>query len=65
MNVPLAEVFEGKKFMWDGVIYEDKHQAQQVAKAYRKDGFKAQQVEKNGRHLVYSRRIATVQTAEQ
>ncbi|MFC1798725.1 hypothetical protein ACFLZL_02845 [Thermodesulfobacteriota bacterium] len=64
MNVPLAEVFEGKKFMWDGEIYGDKDQAKQAAEAYRKDGFEAQQVEKTGQHLVYSRRIAQVQAAE-
>lgn len=64
MNMPLAEMFDGKKHMWDGVIYEDKNQAQQVAEAYQKDGFEVRLVDKNGQHFVYSRRVATVQTAE-
>lgn len=64
MNVPLAEVFEGKKFMWDGVAYENRDQAQRAAEVYRNDGFDVQLVETDSLHLVYSRRVAAQQAAE-
>ena len=42
MDVPLARKVNGKKFMWDGVLYESDDQAQQVMEGYAKDGFEVQ-----------------------
>jgi hypothetical protein len=59
MDTPLARKVNGKKFMWDGVVYEDEAQARQVMEDYGKDGFEVAQFVEEGRYLVYSRRVAT------
>ena len=61
MNVPLARQVNGKKFMWDGVVYETDDQAQQAMEDYAKDGFEVQKFMEDGRFLVYSRRVATAE----
>ena len=62
MTIPLARRVDGKKFMWDGTAYEDEAQARQVMEDYAKDGFEVQLAQEEGGYLVYSRRVATVQT---
>ena len=64
MDIPLARKFNGKKFLWDGVNYESRDAAQEALEAYEQDGFEVELVEMDGRFLVYSRRIAAVQSAE-
>ncbi len=64
MTIPLAKKFDGKKFMWDGGTYESPAAAQQVMEGYAKDGFEVQMVEDDGQYLVYSRRVAAVQSTE-
>jgi len=63
MTIPLSRKVEGKKFLWDGAVYETEDQARQTAEAYRQDGFEVQLFEDAGQYLVYSRRVAAVQTA--
>lgn len=62
MSVPLARKVKGKKFMWDGIMYETEDLARQTAEAYEKDGFEVQVFAEGDQYLVYSRRIAAVQT---
>jgi len=64
MSIPLAKKINGKKFMWDGAVYESEAQAQQVMEDYAKDGFEVQKFVEEGQYLVYSRRVATVQSGE-
>ena len=61
MTTPLARKVDGKKFMWDGVVYDSDDQAQQVMEGYAKDGFEVQKFVDEGQFLVYSRRVATVE----
>ena len=61
MGIPLARKVNGKKFMWDGVVYDSDDQAQQVMEGYAKDGFEVQKFVNEGQFLVYSRRVATVE----
>jgi hypothetical protein len=64
MTIPLlARKVEGKKFMWDGVIYDSKQQAYEVTVAYKSSGFETQLFEEDGQFLVYSRRVAGEQSA--
>jgi len=63
MTIPLARKIDGKKFMWDGATYEDKQKAYEVTVAYQSDGFETQLFEEDGQFLVYSRRVANVQSA--
>jgi hypothetical protein len=52
---------DGKKFMWDGVVYDSDDQAQQIMEGYAKDGFEVQKFVNEDQFLVYSRRVATVE----
>jgi len=59
MDVPLAKKFNGKKFMWDCVVYESDAQAEKVMQDYAKDGFEVQKSVEDGKFLVFSRRVAS------
>ena len=48
MDTPLAKMVNGKKFMWDGVVYESDESAQQVMEGYAKDGFEVQKFDEEG-----------------
>ncbi len=61
MSIPLARKVNGKKFMWDGAVYDSEASAQQVMEDYAKDGFEVQKFVDEGHFLVYSRRVATVE----
>ena len=58
MDVPLARKVNGKKYMWDGAVYESDEQASQIMEGYAKDGFEVEKFAVNGQFLVYSRREA-------
>jgi len=58
MDIPLARKVNGKKFMWDGVVYDSDGQARQVMEDYAKDGFEVEKFDEEGQFLVYSRRVA-------
>ena len=64
MTIPLFRKVDGKKFMWDGATYENQEQATQVMEAYAKDGFEVRLFENDDQFVVYSRRVAEVQSAE-
>lgn len=55
----LAMKIGGKKFMWDKGDYSTEKEAREKTARYEKDGFEAQCVEENGKHLVYTRRLVT------
>jgi hypothetical protein len=52
----------GKKFMWDGAVYDSDESAQQVMEGYAEDGFEVQKFNEEGQFLVYSRRVAAAQS---
>jgi hypothetical protein len=64
MDIPLARKVNGKKFMWDGVVYDSGEAAQQVMEDYAKDGFEVEKFVEGGQFLVYSRRVAAVAPTE-
>ena len=64
MAPSLAQKFDGKKFLWDGVNYESRDEAQKALEAYKEKGFDVELVEADDHFLVYSRRVAAVQSAE-
>jgi hypothetical protein len=63
MSIPLARQVNGKKFMWDGVVYDSDDQAQQVLEDYAKEGFEVEKFVEAGQFLVYSRRVASAAPA--
>ena len=64
MDAPLAKKVDGKKFLWDGVVYDSDEQAQQIMEGYAKNGFEVQKFAEEGQFLVYSRRVATTAPSE-
>lgn len=52
----LSMINDGKKFMWDGQIYESKEEATRSVQSYQNENFQIQMVEADGKFLVYSRR---------
>ena len=52
-----ALVVEGKKFLWDGQLFDAHEDASRQAEAYKDDKFEVHLVEQGGKHLVYSRRL--------
>ena len=52
----LTMISDGKKFLWDGQLYDSKEEAARVAESYQKENFEIQTVEEDGKFLVYSRR---------
>jgi hypothetical protein len=64
MDIPLARKLDGKKFMWDGGAYATEDEAQQVMHGYEKEGFETRMFVDHDQFLVYSRRLATVETTQ-
>ncbi|MFZ1139890.1 MAG: hypothetical protein WAN76_11965 [Candidatus Sulfotelmatobacter sp.] len=58
MSPNLAMISNGKKFMWDGQLYDNKEEASRVARSYQNEDFQVQIVEDGGKFLVYTRRTA-------
>jgi len=56
MSPHLTMIDEGKKFMWDGRLYESRDEGVREAEAYRTDHFEVRMVEQEGKFLVYTRR---------
>jgi hypothetical protein len=52
-----SRIINGKKFMWDGVVYTSKEEAQNAVEKYEKDNFKVELVEEEKQYLVYTRRV--------
>jgi hypothetical protein len=53
----LSKIIHGKKFMWDGVVYESEKEAKDVAEKYKNDNFEVEMVEEENHYLIYSRRV--------
>jgi len=53
----LSRVFDGRKFMWDGIAYAGPAEADRAAESYRADGFEVQSCVADGQWFVYSRRV--------
>jgi hypothetical protein len=49
-------VLDGKKFLWDGHVFDAHEDALRQAEAYEHDNFEVRLVEQGEKHLVYTRR---------
>ncbi len=54
-------ICEGKKFMWDGRLFDTHEDSLREAEAYGKQDFEVQVVEQEGKFLVYTRRVVKAQ----
>ena len=57
MSPDPARAFDGKKFMWDGLTYGTREEAEKRCEALRAEGFEVRLAEQDGKHLVYTRRV--------
>ncbi len=55
----ISKIINGKKFMWDGVVYESKKEAGDTMRKYKDDNFEVELLEEEGKHLLYTRRVVT------
>lgn len=55
----ISKMIDGKKFMWDGAVYETETQAQEVKKKYEEDRFETRLIKEENQYFVYSRRVVT------
>lgn len=55
----VSKIINGKKFMWDGAVYESKKEAEDTMQKYKKDKFEVELIEEEGKHLLYTRRVVT------
>jgi len=56
MSPNLATILDGKKFMWDGQVYDSQEEASRAGKSYQDENFEVRTVEEGGKFLVYTRR---------
>ena len=56
-NPNLAQIADGKKFMWDGRRFENREEALKVAATYRADGFEVRMVQEGAECFLYTRRV--------
>jgi len=52
----ISKLFDGKKFMWDGLEYATPDEAKKVASAYNQNGFETRIDSEEGKHYIYSRK---------
>ena len=58
MSPNLSTISDGRKFMWDGQLYDNQAEATRAARSYEDEDFQVQLVEEGGKFLVYTRRTA-------
>jgi len=54
-----SKIINGKKFMWDNVVYESKKEAQDLMEKFKKDNFEVELIEEDKQFLLYTRRVVT------
>lgn len=57
VNPNRSVTIDGKKFLWDGHLFENRTDASRAADAYKTDNFEVQMVEVGNSYLVYTRRL--------
>ncbi len=55
----VSKIINGKKVMWDGVVYETETEAQEVKQKYEEDDFEVELVAEENQYLLYTRRLVT------
>ena len=56
MSPNLTAIIQGKKFMWDGRVFDTRDECLRQAEAYRSYNFEVQLVEQDAMFLLYTRR---------
>ena len=56
------KIIDNKKYMWDAKTYANEGDTLNIAAAYKKNGFDVQLINEEGKHLIYTRRLAVLTT---
>jgi hypothetical protein len=56
MNPNLTAIIEGRKFMWDGQVFDTRDECLRQAEAYQNDNFEVRLVEQEAKFFLYTRR---------
>jgi len=59
MEADSVKILDGKKFLWDGEIYNYEKDAKEAMSGYEQKGFETRLVEEGNKYLVYTRRVVT------
>jgi hypothetical protein len=59
MSPSIEVISDGKKFMWDGQVYDNKEEASRAGQSYEEENFQTRMMEQDGKFLVYTRRIVS------
>jgi hypothetical protein len=62
MSPNLATISNGRKFMWDGLLYATRDEASHAKELYENDRFEVHLMEHEGNFLVYTRRTVKQET---
>jgi hypothetical protein len=57
MGVQNVRLIDGKKFMWDGRVYENIQDAQKFVQEYEGNNFEVRMLQEEGKYLLYTRRV--------
>ena len=53
----LARLFDGRKFMWDGKVYDNETDSQNQEQHYRALGFEVRSLAEAEKHYLFTRRV--------
>lgn len=57
MTPNLTIAAEGKKFMWDGRVFDTREESLRQAAAYERENFDVRTADQDGKFFVYTRRV--------
>jgi hypothetical protein len=55
----LSRFFDGKKFMWDGVEYDNDMESHKKEEHYHSQGFEVRSLAEEGKYYLFTRRVVT------
>jgi len=59
MGIDSVKILDGKKFLWDGKVYNNETGAKEAMSGYEQRGFETRLVEEGNKYLAYTRRVVT------
>ena len=53
----LARYFDNRKYMWDGMVYDNEGECKNQQEKYSAEGFEVQAVSEEDKHYLFTRRV--------
>jgi hypothetical protein len=61
----IVRIFDEKKFMWNGMTYDNKSEALHIKAEYEKNNFKVCIIQEEDKYFLFTRKIVTEIEVEQ